>query len=215
MNILLPTQNLKTRSLTIKDGILILKYGQSFQNVIYDLTYFMKGRNFCYYCKRKMPKSQLTMDHMYPRSTGGPTLTQNLIPSCKKCNSEKSDMTFQQYMVFRSFKSKAERKAYATAIAALKQELKLCGVYEIPSNWYTYVNTDDIHTCIDFANISETKYNKVKSYLDEYGSFQVPMVLDRNLYSLDGFYNLFVAKSLGIAKIPAIILDNVEIRIKS
>lgn len=215
MNILLPTQNLKTRSFKINDGILRLKYGQSFQNVMYDMTYFMKGRNFCYYCKQKIPKNQMTMDHMYPRSTGGPTLTQNLIPACQKCNAEKADMTYKQYMVFRSFGSKPERKAYAAAITALKEGLKSSGIYEIPTDWYTYVDVNAIHTCIDFANISETKYNKVKSYLDAYGTFQVPMVLDRNLYSLDGFYNLFVAKSLGIAQMPAIVLDNVEIRIKS
>ena len=38
------------------------------------------------------------------------------------------------------------------------------------------------------------------------------LILDRNLYSLDVFYVLFVAKSCGVPVVPGIILENVEIR---
>ena len=213
MNIILPCQNLKEKDLRIENGILYLGYGYSFQNVMYNLTYFMKGKNYCYYCKRTIPRNKITMDHMYPRSTGGPTIPQNLIPSCKRCNSEKSDMTFAQYQTYLNLSSFSERKSYLSTITSLKEGIKNMGMFEIPNEWITPVKTSEIHTNIDFANISETKFQKAKSYYKTYHGFQVPMILDRNLYSLDGFYVLFVAKSSDISYVPAIVLDNVEIRI--
>lgn len=215
MNITLPAQNLRTKDFLIKDGILYLRYGQSFQNAIYSLTYFMKGKRFCYYCKRKVPKKQMSMDHMYPRSTGGPTIPQNLLPSCKACNFEKSDLTFEQYKTFLSLSSQTERKNYLSKMCAFKEGLKAIGMFEIPITWITPVKVDDIHTQIDFADISETKYKKAKLYYEQHHQFQKPIVLDCNLYSLDGFYVLFVAKSCGVSFVPAIVLENVEIRQKS
>lgn len=212
MNITLPAQNLRTKDFLIKDGILYLRYGQSFQNAIYSLTYFMKGKNFCYYCKKKVSRNDITMDHMFPRSTGGPTIPQNLIPSCKGCNGEKMDMTFEQYKHFLSIPSDIGRKLYQAKISAFKEGLKAIGMFEIPNTWITPVKVDSIHTQIDFANISEMKYKKAKSYYEQHHQFQKPIILDRNYFSLDGFYVLFVAKSCDVQYVPAIVLENVEIR---
>lgn len=85
-------------------------------------------------------------------------------------------------------------------------------MFEIPIEWITPIKISSIHTSIDFANISDSKFEKVKSYYLEHHSFQHPIILDRNLYSLDGFYVLFVAKSCGVPVVPGIILENVEIR---
>ena len=213
MNITLPAKNLKTKDFLIRDGILYLRHGQSFQGVIYSLTYFSKGRHFCHYCKKSFPRNNITMDHIYPRSTGGPTIPQNIIPVCKECNAEKSDMTLAQYKHYLSLKSNEKSAAeYLCKIRALKEGFKAIGLFEIPIDWITPIKVDKIHTNIDFANISESKYQKVKSYYETHLQFQSPMILDRNLHSLDGFYILFVAKSLGISTIPAIVLDNVEIQ---
>jgi hypothetical protein len=211
MNITLPTQNLNASGLRIRNGILYLRHGESFQNVIYRLTYFMKGKNFCYYCKKKIPRNEITMDHMYPRSVGEPTIPQNLLPACKSCNGSKSDMTYEQYMTLLSL-GPFEADSYLSKITALKEGYKKIGSFQIPSDWITPVKTDNIHTNIDFANLVSTKYDKVKKYYETYGSFQYPIVLDRKNFSLDGFYVLFVAKSLDVEYIPAIVLDNVEMR---
>lgn len=211
MNIPLPTQNLNASKLYIKDGILYLRHGESFQNVMYRLTYFMKGHNYCYYCKKRFPRNEITMDHMYPRSLGGPTIPQNLIPACKGCNGDKSDMTYDQFKTLLSLKA-SQRDSYANKINALKEGFKRIGMFQIPSEWITPVKVDRIHTNVDFANLVNSKYNKVKKYYEIYGSFQYPIVLDRNYFSLDGFYILFVAKSMDIQYVPAIVLDNVEIR---
>ena len=212
MNISLPTENLKTKDFLIKDGILYLRYGQSFQNIIYALTYFMKGRHFCYYCKKSFPRTEITMDHLYPRTTGGPTIPQNLLPACKHCNNEKSYMTKDQFLHYLSLSSETDKLLYSAKIRTLKEGFKAIGMYEIPPEWITPVKVCNIHTSIDFANIFDAKFQKVKAYYKEHHSFQQPIILDRNFYSLDGFYILFVAKACEVPLIPAIILDNVEIR---
>ena len=212
MNITLPAQNLRTKDFLIKDGMLYLRYGQSFQNAIYSLTYFMKGKKFCYYCKKKIPRNEITMDHMYPRSTGGPSIPQNLVPACRKCNFRKSDMTREQYLTFLSLPNDSERKFYLSKLSTYKEGLKAIGLFEIPNNWITPVKVDDIHTQIDFANISDAKYKKAKTYYEQHHQFQKPIILDRNLFSLDGFYVLFVAKSCDIKFVPSLVLENVEIR---
>jgi 5-methylcytosine-specific restriction endonuclease McrA len=48
-----------------------------------------RSSGICYYCKRKFPVGDLTMDHLVPLIRGGKSVKENLVPSCKKCNSEK------------------------------------------------------------------------------------------------------------------------------
>lgn len=212
MNIILPTKNLRTKDFLIKDGILYLRYGQSFQNAIYSLTYFMKGKRFCYYCKKSFPRNEITMDHMYPRSTGGPTIPQNLIPSCKGCNSKKKDMTFEQYQHFLAISSDIGRKMYLAKVSSFKEGIKAIGMFEIPNNWITPVKVDAIHTQIDLSDISEQKLKKAISYYQQHHQFQKAIILDRNFFSLDGLYVLLVAKSCEVEYVPAIVLENVEVR---
>ena len=37
------------------------------------------------------------MDHLYPQDLGGPTIPNNLAPTCSDCNSEKGNLTEKQY----------------------------------------------------------------------------------------------------------------------
>ena len=48
---------------------------------------------FCYHCHKKFPAQELTMDHLVPLVRGGRTGKNNVVPSCKKCNSQKSFKT--------------------------------------------------------------------------------------------------------------------------
>ena len=211
MNIPLPTRNLNASKLCIRNGILYLRHGESYTNVIYRLTYFMKGHNYCYYCKKMFPKSEITMDHMYPRSVGGPTIPQNLLPSCKECNGKKSFMNYEQYQEYLTL-NESSQSSYMSKAYELVEGYKKIGMYQIPSEWITPFPVDKIHTNTDFANVSTEKFDKIKKYYETYGSFQSPVILDRKHYCLDNFYILFVAKSLGIEYLPVIILDNVEMR---
>lgn len=47
----------------------------------------------CCYCGKKFPTSELNLDHVLPRSRGGPTNWTNIVTSCIPCNLKKSDLT--------------------------------------------------------------------------------------------------------------------------
>jgi len=50
----------------------------------------------CVYCGENS-KRYLTLDHVYPRSKGGPNTWDNLVTACKKCNNEKDNLTLEEY----------------------------------------------------------------------------------------------------------------------
>ncbi|MBW2732980.1 MAG: HNH endonuclease [Deltaproteobacteria bacterium] len=47
----------------------------------------------CQYCGDHKPTPQLTLDHVIPRSRGGPTNWQNIVTACKDCNHHKANRT--------------------------------------------------------------------------------------------------------------------------
>ncbi len=47
----------------------------------------------CQYCGAKLPKSQLTMDHVIPKVRGGKTTWENVVCACKSCNLRKGSRT--------------------------------------------------------------------------------------------------------------------------
>lgn len=55
----------------------------------------------CYYCGKKTAYKNLTMDHVLPLTRGGKSTKDNLVPSCKKCNTAKKSMMplqWQEYL---------------------------------------------------------------------------------------------------------------------
>jgi len=47
----------------------------------------------CQYCRRRLPRSALNLDHVVPRSRGGATNWENIVCSCVRCNMRKADRT--------------------------------------------------------------------------------------------------------------------------
>ena len=45
----------------------------------------------CQYCGRNLPSKDLNMDHVIPRDRGGATSWENVVISCIRCNSRKSN----------------------------------------------------------------------------------------------------------------------------
>ncbi|MCP4681689.1 MAG: HNH endonuclease [Desulfobacterales bacterium] len=43
----------------------------------------------CHYCKHKVGREHLTMDHVVPLSRGGKSKKGNIVAACKECNSKK------------------------------------------------------------------------------------------------------------------------------
>lgn len=46
----------------------------------------------CYYCQQIVTFKELTMDHLVPLTRGGRSTRDNLVPSCKACNTLKKNM---------------------------------------------------------------------------------------------------------------------------
>ncbi|MDP3696235.1 MAG: HNH endonuclease [Desulfocapsaceae bacterium] len=46
----------------------------------------------CYYCLQIVSFQELTMDHLVPLTRGGRSTRDNLVPSCKECNTRKKNM---------------------------------------------------------------------------------------------------------------------------
>ncbi len=46
----------------------------------------------CYYCRSKVGRNRLTMDHLVPLSRGGKSKKGNIVPACKECNNRKKSM---------------------------------------------------------------------------------------------------------------------------
>lgn len=54
---------------------------------------FERDKNTCQYCGAKFARSELTIDHVVPRSKGGRDTWTNLVLACVKCNVKKGDRT--------------------------------------------------------------------------------------------------------------------------
>jgi 5-methylcytosine-specific restriction endonuclease McrA len=48
-----------------------------------------RAAGICHHCGGKFPVKELTMDHLVPIVRGGKSAKGNLVPSCKKCNSDR------------------------------------------------------------------------------------------------------------------------------
>jgi 5-methylcytosine-specific restriction endonuclease McrA len=51
----------------------------------------------CFYCKKKIPESELTIDHVEPAARGGKPLLHNLVVAHKGCNSDKGHKVIEDY----------------------------------------------------------------------------------------------------------------------
>lgn len=57
---------------------------------------FARDGHVCQYCGQEKPTSQLSLDHVVPRSHGGQTTWENIVCCCLRCNSRKGGRTPQQ-----------------------------------------------------------------------------------------------------------------------
>ena len=57
---------------------------------------FARDRNRCQYCGRNYPTSELSLDHVVPRSQQGKSSWTNLVCCCVRCNAKKGGRTPEQ-----------------------------------------------------------------------------------------------------------------------
>ena len=51
----------------------------------------LRDENHCQYCAKRFRESELTIDHVIPRSKGGQSRWTNVVTACKPCNQRKSN----------------------------------------------------------------------------------------------------------------------------
>jgi len=54
---------------------------------------YARDQSRCQYCGRKFKPSELSLDHVVPRSRGGPNSWENMVCCCTKCNVRKGGRT--------------------------------------------------------------------------------------------------------------------------
>ena len=57
---------------------------------------FARDNNQCQYCGKKFPTSELSLDHVVPRSQGGASTWENIVCACVSCNVRKGGRTPKQ-----------------------------------------------------------------------------------------------------------------------
>jgi len=57
---------------------------------------FARDNNQCQYCGRKFPTTELSLDHITPRSQGGQSSWENIVCACINCNVRKGGRTPKQ-----------------------------------------------------------------------------------------------------------------------
>jgi len=50
---------------------------------------FARDKSRCQYCGRRQPTSELSLDHVIPRSMGGKAVWENIVCACAECNVKK------------------------------------------------------------------------------------------------------------------------------
>ena len=82
-----------TRVLAVPSVIRLLEYRRiprqtralSRKNIL------VRDRHTCQYCGSSHSASDLTLDHVVPRSRGGKSTWENLVSCCRRCNNRKGD----------------------------------------------------------------------------------------------------------------------------
>ena len=54
---------------------------------------YARDNNTCQYCSRRLPRPELNLDHVIPRSRGGTSTWENVVCSCHSCNRRKGGRT--------------------------------------------------------------------------------------------------------------------------
>ena len=57
---------------------------------------FLRDHFQCQYCAQNFKTSDLTFDHVIPKSKGGTTCWENVVSACSKCNLKKSDLSISK-----------------------------------------------------------------------------------------------------------------------
>lgn len=89
---------------------------------------FLRDKFCCVYCGKKLTRAEITVDHVIPKSQGGPSNYLNCVSSCKPCNAYKDNKT-------------PEQAGMRIMVPVKKPDLKdLLFLSDMPFEWVSYLN---------------------------------------------------------------------------
>ncbi|MBR3132571.1 MAG: HNH endonuclease [Clostridia bacterium] len=213
-------RNMQVNAYINKDGILkIKKQYVKFEDLMYALTYTMKRDMVCPFCGAIIRAKSLTLDHMYPRDFGGVSIPNNLIPCCRKCNSNKGSLDCSEYyrLIAKNLSRGDFEKEKQKIIDRKEKKRYTRGIF-LPEEWLKYVPIDDLivrdyYKTLDlFGSQKNKKLFSNMAYIKEYNHMKRPVIVDKNLFIVDGYVwyvSALVTKKF--KKIPVVMIDNLEL----
>lgn len=194
----------------VENGKLYLYKLERFEDLMYELTYACKKKK-CVYCGKKLKRNNSTLDHRYPRDTGGISITNNLFPCCSKCNSAKGGLTHLEYLQLRKLPKKEEKKKLIKQFIKHKEKIMKKLGYKLPKKWIIFLDIKEIKYYKPEQDLRGKKYHRILEFYQKYQKLPRPVVVDTNNRILDGYNIILCANDLKIQTIPTIKLENVEL----
>lgn len=210
MNILLPKGEYsyydKEGNLCAKivNGMLEVYRSGYFKEIMYDMAYKIYGTK-CFYCG----KEANSIDHKYPQDFGGPTITDNLVPTCKICNNRKANMLEDEYRHYLSLKELYKRKEYVKSLKQIQEDRRYGTLKDFPKEWISDVRLSVLKINFYIDEPLGVKYKKLLNHFNNYQKHKNVVVVSANGFVLDGFNTVFIGKQKNRADYLQIILENV------
>ena len=193
----------------VQDECLYIKGSVNYEDLMYQLTYELKGYNKCYFCGSTLNVKNRTIDHVYPRRWGGISISENMKPSCKSCNQDKKDMTNRQFELWRRLKTKSEQDAFYHECVQKNINIAKQGKFILRKPWVTMYDTTELIHKISFKNLEASKSQKLARYFINWKQYPHPIIVSGNGWVFKGKHILEHSKRNHIKMVPAIVLENV------
>ena len=195
--------------ISIADGYLIIDQLMRFEDLMYELTYALKKKQ-CVYCGKRLKRNNKTIDHRYPRDSGGVSITNNLFPCCVDCNIAKSNLTHKQFLEYRELMPKRQKAFYKEAKKQKQRSFAKIG-YVLPKKWVEFMNINDVVYQKANFDLHGKNYYRILEFYNTYHNLPRPIIVDMENKLLDGYNILMFAREFNIQHIPVIKLENVVV----
>ena len=216
MNIKLPkkfyyTTNNSNSLAFVANGTLYIIGRINFEDLMYSLTYTLYGYDTCRYCGKPLTLTERSIDHIYPRSWGGVSIPNNLLPCCKTCNQSKADMAPYQYNRWKRLETHEEKREYYKKCAKENAKRISKGKFILPQKWFDDFDISDLFHDMDFSILEQFKSDKVSEYYEANHQYNHPIVVSSNNWLLKGKHIIHHAIVHDVKTVPAIVLENVVV----
>lgn len=97
---------------------------------------FLRDRFTCQYCNKRFFATDLTFDHLIPKSKGGITSWENIVTSCRDCNSRKGDLTLEEARMSLNY------QPFAPTQDHFKRLNRISNYSNLHNTWIDYIYWD-------------------------------------------------------------------------